>query len=118
MAPRLLAPLRVSGPLALAALLVGAQELLGLLLPLVDLAVELPAGLVPGDLPGLLDALVRHVGMLPGQLLGLILHLAEIRHRSSSFSIETSGTLVTHSGPPSERSVEGAALVRSPRIRP
>src|SRR6185312_8622028 len=67
MAPRLLAPLRLSGLLALAALLIGAQELLGLLLPLVDLAVELPAGLVPGDLSGLLDAFVRHVGMLPSQ---------------------------------------------------
>jgi len=54
----------------LAALLVGAQELLGLLLALFDLAVELPGGLVPGDLSGLVDALVRDVGMLPGELLG------------------------------------------------
>src|SRR5262252_8063207 len=87
------------GLLALAALLVGAQEPLGLLLALFDLAVELPAGLVPGGLSCLLDALVRDVGMLPGELLGLILHLAEIRHCSSSFSSQISGTLITHGDP-------------------
>jgi len=72
--------LLASGLLILAALAVGAREFLGLLLALFDLAVEPPAGLFPGDLPGLLDALVGNVRVLAGEVLGLIRHPAEIWH--------------------------------------
>src|SRR5580704_962513 len=63
--------------LVLVALLVRAQEALGLLLGTLDLAVELPAGLALGGLLGLVQALVHVVGVLAGEILRLI---HKIRH--------------------------------------
>ena len=54
---------------------------LGLLLPGLDLAVELPAGLLLGSLLGLIETLVHNVGVLASELLRLV---HEIRHGSSS----------------------------------
>src|SRR5580704_6013278 len=58
--------------LVLVALLVRAQETLGLLLGTLDLAVELAAGLVLGDLLGLVQPLVHHVTVLAGEILRLV----------------------------------------------
>ena len=80
--------------LVLVALLVRAQEALGLLLSTLDLAVELPAGLVLGFLFGLVQALVHDVGVLAGEPLFVCQyrmargHWQIVKHRADGSSRE------------------------------
>jgi hypothetical protein len=60
-----------------------AEVLFGLLFAFLDFAVEVPAGLIVDHLASFLDALVRDVRMLAGELFRVLLEITEIWHGSS-----------------------------------
>src|SRR5271165_1143478 len=84
--------LLIAALVVLVALVVRAQEPLGLLLAFLDLVVELAARLLIGELRGLVETLIREIGVLVRELLGLV---HEIRH-GSSFPLRLPNTVGPH----------------------
>src|ERR1700759_189478 len=69
--------------LVLLVLVLDAEEVLGLVLAGLNLAVVLVPGLVAGEVRGLVERLVGLLVVVAGEVLGLVSHLTEVRHGAS-----------------------------------